>query len=1069
MAERILMNKSTKAGKRIPMPEGTVFPVTGTDILIARDGKESEYSSGSTCLVYRGHIVSGTGIVTGMHVIIKEYYPSSSSNSGGLVRLPNGSLVLEKDGAADASFYKNKEQFLQGLEYQKELAGSNAMEISIRPLFISNWGNTVYIISDAHRGADLNLHSPGSLKEAVSVAISFAETMGILHENGYIMTDIKADNFLWIQKPNSVRIIDSDSLVPFRDPVRMMQKPLFANKNHRAPELEFLEIKMREGISSREMKMLKKVMLTPQADLYSEGVFFFELFFKRLPGFSDFRSHVKKCAENKTDGKQQLIDELAGLYGSEIRESGSDTARLLSSVLSILEKMLIRNPAERRSLGYRNDRAVVSDLEEIYAQLSSEKIVLRREAASANARFTAYNMLQKYPLFDFAVPAAPRAPVSAAAEAAAVTAGEVPASAAAGAAAVTAGVVPSSAVPKASGGKELRVAIIGSHVMRTDILSAVLSIGQMPDLPLVVELISEDADTFWKDYISKKNNPGLAGAVTWEYAQDRRDGQAPASMEFDSGLVSRPLAHLIIDNRGWPESRIRVNAGTGPASALASSDDSGRPSPGYYIILEESPEKKKTWIRFAARRAAEMKQAAETSMAAEMKQTAEITMAAEMKQAVKTTMAVGQDRRSGTGVPVHVFIGYLRLENEEPVLREALSDSSLLSDTFPRKNSDSRYPASAGRRPQDQFTSSPADVPYTLYAISAEAFTEDYSEKMFSEKIYHMGLMAHAYYCKAMDSDEEIDIAALERDFRKDFYNITSSERCALHGVYKMAGIGVDSRKPGHIRKFNRLINDPAVLEKLAWLEHLSWTAFMLTSGAVPVSMEEFKKYAYTGSNDWKDKSDSAHIRHPLLTASGYSTENTLQGIQSPEEITPEMYQRLDSLDKVSVQITRWYASQRDHFRAAYLAWLEELAALCQEASRQDGKFMPGTADPAGSAFLPSAKNSPGEDATLQEQKNAQNTCSEETVLLLSVLRQSGLECIDLAGTSLVPLEPACRTQWLAALQSMQDLFFGNREIVNHLLKAKNRIMKPVFHSFEDRDFKQNDRELTNAVMDFIS
>ena len=1024
MAERILINKGKKAGKRIPMPEGTVFPVTGTDILIARDGKESEYSSGSTCLVYRGHIVSGTGIVTGMHVIIKEYYPSSCSDSGGLVRLPDGSLVLEKGGEADVSFYKNKEQFLQGLEYQKELAGSNAMEISIRPLFISNWGNTVYIISDAHRGSDLNLHSPGSLKEAVSVAISFAETMGILHENGYIMTDIKADNFLWIQKPNSVRIIDSDSLVPFRDPVRMMQKPLFANKNHRAPELDFLQIKMREGIPAKEMRMLKRVMLTPQTDLYSEGVFFFELFFKRLPGFSDFRSYIKQCAENKTDGKQQLIDELAALYGSEIRESGSDTTRLLSSVLSILEKMLIRNPAERRSMGYRADGALVSDLEEIYAQLSSDKIVLRREAASANARFTAYNLLQKYPLFDYAVPAALNARPCAA--------------------------------TKAATGKELHVAIVGSHVMRTDILSAVLSIGQMPDMPLVVELISEDAEAFWKDYLSKKNNPGLAGAVTWEYAQGSRDGQSPASMEFDDRLVSRPLAHLIIDRRGWPESRVRNYTGTKAASADKSSDACHEPYPGYYIILEESPEKKKAWIRHAARRAAQMKQAAKMAITADKSMTADISMAAEMKQ------AAGRGRAAGAGVPGPVFIGYLRFENEEPSLRESLSDSSLLADSFARKNSDSLFP-------HDQNTASSAEVPYTLYAISAEAFTEDYSEKMFSEKIYHMGLMAHAYYCKALDSDEEIDMAALERDFRKDFYNITSSERCALHGVYKMAGIGIDSKRPGHIRKFNRMINDPAVLEKLAWLEHLSWTAFMLTSGAVPVSMDEFEKYAYTGSNDWKDKSNSAHIRHPLLVASGYSTDNTLQGIQSPEEITPEMFERLDPLDKVSVRITRWYASRREDFKAGYLTWLEDLTALCKGTARTGGASLPETAEPAGTAFLPSGKNSPGGHDTLQEQKNAQETPGEETVLLLSALRQSGLECIELAGSSLVPLEPACRIQWLTAVQRMQDLYSGSREVLDLLLTAKNRIMKPVFHSFEDRDFKQNDRELTNAVMDIIS
>ena len=1067
MTERILMNRSTQTRERIPMPEGTVFPVTGTDILIARDGKESEYSSGSTCLVYRGHIVSGTGIVTGMHVIIKEYYPSSCSDSGGLVRISDGSLVLENGKAANPSFFIDKEQFLQGLEYQKELAGSNAMEISIRPLFISEWGDTTYIISDAHRGSDLTLQSPSSLKEAVSVAISFAETMGILHENGYIMTDIKADNFLWIQKPNSVRIIDSDSLVPFRDPSRMMQKPLFANKNHRAPELDFLEIKMREGIPLKEMKRLKKVMLTPQTDLYSEGVFFFELFFRRLPGFSDFRTFMRECSTQNIDGKQKLIDELAAIYGSEIMETGSGKVRLLSSVLSILEKMLIRNPAERRSMGFRTDGDIVSDLEEIYAQLSSERLVRRREAASANARFTAYNLLQKYPLFDFAVPAA-----------------------VAQASALSAAVMQAPLFPdtESSRGKELRVAIIGSHAMRTDMLSAVLSIGQMPDMPLIVELISEDADTFWQEYISKKNNPGLADAVTWEYALNGKNGPEPASMEFDRQLVSRPLAHLIIDSRGWPDARQYSSAAAKTASPGFSSPDSTpdtprRPYPGYYIILEESPEKKKAWIRCAARRAYEMRRAAVMDQAVEKAMAAENAMAAgrtidvgnpmaarramdaENAMAAGRAMDVEKGRTSGNIIPGPSFIGYLRFENEEPFPGEVFSDSSPdqdTFDTFPQENS-------VGRPLQDHDSPDADERPYVLYAISAEAFTEDYSEKMFSEKIYHMGLMAHAYYCKAMDSDEEIDMAALERDFRKDFYNITSSERCALHGVYKMAGIGIDSKRPGHIRKFNRMISDPAVLEKLAWLEHLSWTAFMLTSGAVPVSMDEFEKYAYTGSNDWKDKSDRAHLRHPLLIASGYSTENTLQGIRSPEEITPDMFERLDPLDRVSVQITRWYASRRGQFRAEYLAWMEKLTALCQGTSPSAGRSLPGTAGPDATGFLSSAKNNPGGDTILKEEKKTQDAAKKETTLLLSVLRQSGLECIELAGSSLVPLDPACAAQWLTAMKRIQVLYSGNREILDLLPEAKCRIMKPVFHSFEDRDFKQNDRELTNAVMDIIT
>ena len=59
--------------ERCPMPAGTEIPVTGTDICIVRDGKENDYSTGSTCLVYKGHISSGSGVISGTRVIIKEF------------------------------------------------------------------------------------------------------------------------------------------------------------------------------------------------------------------------------------------------------------------------------------------------------------------------------------------------------------------------------------------------------------------------------------------------------------------------------------------------------------------------------------------------------------------------------------------------------------------------------------------------------------------------------------------------------------------------------------------------------------------------------------------------------------------------------------------------------------------------------------------------------------------------------------------------------------------------------------------------------------------------------------
>ena len=250
--------------------------LTKNDIRIMRDGGDDDYSSGSSCLVYRGHILSGTGIVTGMNVIIKEFYPAESGALFDMRRHPDGYLTASPDVEQNNAYRMFRDQFSQGLDYQKELAGSNAMEISVRPLFVSEWGDSIYIISDAHAGLPAEkIHR--TLQDTLSFSVSFAEAMEILHENGYIMTDIKADNFLWIQKPNSVRIIDTDSLVPYRNNARLTRQSLFANKNHWSPELKFLQTKILEGTPEYELAALKKSMLNPNADRFAMGIFFFEM------------------------------------------------------------------------------------------------------------------------------------------------------------------------------------------------------------------------------------------------------------------------------------------------------------------------------------------------------------------------------------------------------------------------------------------------------------------------------------------------------------------------------------------------------------------------------------------------------------------------------------------------------------------------------------------------------------------------------------------------------------------------------------------------------------------------
>ena len=947
---------------RVPMPAGTIIPIAGTDIRIARDGENEEYSAGSSCLVYRGHIVSGTGVVPGMQVIIKEFYPMSEDlsiddrlrDNRRSRRHTDGSLVFLQSMKNSDTYKVFDEQFRQALVYQTALAGSNAMEVSVRPLFVSSWGDSSYVISDAHRGIPVEQASR-DLRDRLAISVSFAEAMGILHENGYIMTDIKPDNFLWIQKPNSVRIIDTDSLIPFHDQDRLANQPIYTNKNHWSPELKFLDKKIRDGISSHELTAFRQTLLNSNADRYAMGVFLFELLFRRLPETSGrdacFTSDHTGLSGQIIPSDQvdeaflPLLREFKALYEKEIKHAGRHTAEILQPILRLLQRLLIKDSFVRRESGYSDDNALVSDLQTIYAHFTNEQLVLRRETAKANARFAAYNLLQKYPLFDYPAESETQE-------------------------------------------KSLSVGIIGTHAMRPDMLAAVLSIGQMPGMPLHVRLTSPDAEYFWEDYISEKNNPGLVRAVTVEHINRRSAAGSGTNTDiagsatgFDPGLVDRPLAHISINTQDGPPAQDAPLVPSGPSVedgtlventlqsdpapssrrtlsldvALLQTSAENVPAPAYYILLEENPRKRNAWIRHLAH-----------------------------------LPSLSQQK---------ILIAYLAFENA----------------------ANRNY---AGTVPDN----------VTLFAISTESFTEEYSEKMFSEKIYRMGLMAHAYYSKSMsneDSGTSVDMKKLEKEFRRDLYNIASSERCALHGICKLASLGIGRDSPGRFLRYYRKIQDPEVLEKLAWSEHLSWTAFMLTSGAIPVSMNEFNEYAYQDLNDWKDKRNSTHLRHPLLAASSLRASHTLQGIERTEDVTPEIYGRLDPLDRVSVRIARWYAAKRDTYRDYYLEWLTRLKE------------------------------------TLSTKSKGGNRQKAQT--LIKDLMASGLTCIQLMGQSLRPQDPQFRRAWEETADRISALYQDRDDVQDLLNTGRKSIMKPVFDALEDRDFKQYDRDLAYAVIDIIA
>lgn len=309
-----------------------------------------------------------------------------------------------------------------------------------------------------------------------------------------------------------------------------------------------------------------------------------------------------------------------------------------------------------------------------------------------------------------------------------------------------------------------------------------------------------------------------------------------------------------------------------------------------------------------------------------------------------------------------------------------------------------------------------------LHFICGYRSSEGYNEKMYGEQIYKMGLMAHAYYHKCLDGKMENQaFERLEQTYQSDIYSRMSSERAALHGIYKMASVGIDIRRPGRFRAYFEKLQDAETVERLGWLEHVSWTASMLTAGYIPVDAAELDSYAYHGINDWKDKSNPEKIRHPLLAA---SLPRRMLPEENWQELTEEQLLSLDPLDQVSYALFQWYRKQVPALRKRFSAEFERNAAWIPE----DG----------GEVF---------------EQ-----------------LRQCGLACMEHVGEKQVWQDMTFVHDWKTAYEKAEDYLKSPKKPeggrMKNFIDTLAKIMEPVLDSYKNRDYKQLDRDIVYSVLD---
>lgn len=339
---------------------------------------------------------------------------------------------------------------------------------------------------------------------------------------------------------------------------------------------------------------------------------------------------------------------------------------------------------------------------------------------------------------------------------------------------------------------------------------------------------------------------------------------------------------------------------------------------------------------------------------------------------------------------------------------------------------------SANIKERDDFLSHSVDI--TLYPISAYNLSDTYHENIYKEKVFKMALKIHEYYLgeyKISKNREKI----LAKQLYQDVYSMESSERTAVHSLYKLASIGIYDKTWSNMREFESMImgKDETVFSKLSWLEHRSWVAYMVTHGAVSVrNLEQIKEYAYKNGNDWKDKTgDALHIGHPCIRAS--RMEKKLTGYTNWMEIEYMIDTlELDPLDKCSYEV--WSA-----IRDIVLEREEKIADIFHK---------------------------------MIEAVKANEKSSQYNGYLLDIeeIMEGVQECIHLIKAGEIKCDFDRRKTIQYSMKKLQKSAEISENIRKYIEQLRQEIA-PVLDYFLDRDFKLADEKMVRAVLDiaFIS
>lgn len=185
--------------------------------------------SGSSTFVY---LVTYEGI----SYVVKELYPKGLHEQGILTRTPCGRIMLRKWPLGFIRWSRARHRCFRSIRTAYSLQNNQQTAQGVVH-FICVWiGNgSIYTIADDQNGYPWDTFTEESPEQILRIGRIIAMYCNAIHQQNWLLVDIKASNFLVKQLPGekiSVRLTDFDSFVPLN---RVYRRKQFQCSSETAP------------------------------------------------------------------------------------------------------------------------------------------------------------------------------------------------------------------------------------------------------------------------------------------------------------------------------------------------------------------------------------------------------------------------------------------------------------------------------------------------------------------------------------------------------------------------------------------------------------------------------------------------------------------------------------------------------------------------------------------------------------------------------------------------------------------------------------------------------------------